>query len=178
MSAEPTRQAVAKNATVWDRPPDGSPPAAAVPKGVPPPPEWTPPDVQLPAGWTSEKDPATGRVYFLDHKTKATHWELPGPPPTHLTPSPDALGESKEACKSIVCAVKDGVRVRKPGPIPSDSFAKGVVKYNATITVLPDPVSSKKGEQYFALADGSGYVPVNTKKGNAAFALTINPPYA
>lgn len=87
MSAEPTRQAVAKNATVWDRPPDGSPPdaAAAVPKGVPPPPEWTPPDVQLPAGWTSAKDPATGRVYFLDHKTKATHWELPGPPPTHST---------------------------------------------------------------------------------------------
>ena len=66
---EPTRQAVAKNATVWERPPDAA--------GAPP--EWTPPDVhqQLPPGWTSAIEPSSGRTYYLDTTTKTTHWSLP-----------------------------------------------------------------------------------------------------
>ena len=73
---------------------------------------------------------------------------------------------------AVVCAAATGVRVRKPGPIPSDSnmgWSPPLVKLNATINVLPDPVTSAVGRQYFALADGSGYVPVHTTNGKDLF---------
>ena len=70
---------------------------------------------------------------------------------------------------AVVCAAANGVRVRKPGPIPSDSnmgWSPPIVKLNATINVLPNPVTSAVGRQYFALADGSGYVPVQGTNGD------------
>ena len=31
----------------------------------------------LPSGWEIRKDPATGRIFYVDHNTKTTHWKPP-----------------------------------------------------------------------------------------------------
>ena len=37
-----------------------------------------PPDYEnLPHGWSKKEDPNTGKVYYLDHKTRTTHWNNP-----------------------------------------------------------------------------------------------------
>ena len=35
---------------------------------------------RLPEGWEQKEDPQDGRVYYVDHNTQTTHWELPSPP--------------------------------------------------------------------------------------------------
>ena len=33
----------------------------------------------LPAGWEALVDRASGRPYYIDHRSRTTHWHLPGP---------------------------------------------------------------------------------------------------
>ena len=40
----------------------------------------------LPAGWSSARDPASGRTYYYEHSTRRTAWTRPAPP----APAPDA----------------------------------------------------------------------------------------
>eukprot|EP00752_Nemacystus_decipiens_P013061 g11551.t1 len=43
--------------------------------------------MNLPPGWESGKDPATGRTYYVDHHTQQTQWEPPAPTGSHKPPA-------------------------------------------------------------------------------------------
>ncbi|CAN0343525.1 unnamed protein product, partial [Laminaria digitata] len=34
------------------------------------------PDAELPHGWTSRRDPSSGRTFYVDHATRETTWEV------------------------------------------------------------------------------------------------------
>lgn len=36
-----------------------------------------PPEQRLPSGWEARMDHSTGALYYVDHNTQTTHWELP-----------------------------------------------------------------------------------------------------
>lgn len=55
------------------------------------------PPSYLPAGWEAKSDPRTGDVYYVDHNTKTTHWELPAAPSATADPSGAASSSSKES---------------------------------------------------------------------------------
>eukprot|EP01105_Mastigella_eilhardi_P012228 TRINITY_DN2807_c0_g1_i5.p1 TRINITY_DN2807_c0_g1~~TRINITY_DN2807_c0_g1_i5.p1 ORF type:complete len:663 (+),score=122.81 TRINITY_DN2807_c0_g1_i5:38-1990(+) len=52
------------------------PPLYTSPPGVQPAPALAPVQQQMPVGWTQSKD-EYGRVFYVDHINKTTHWELP-----------------------------------------------------------------------------------------------------
>ena len=65
------------------------PPATDAPITNPPP--ATNPSIALPKGWEQQKT-ADGKIFYVDHNTKTTHWELPknintAPPPASPTPT-------------------------------------------------------------------------------------------
>jgi len=37
----------------------------------------------LPDGWEQRKDPRSGKVFYIDHNTRTTHWETPNRPLPH-----------------------------------------------------------------------------------------------
>ena len=61
-----------------------APSPAASPAAAGAPPAWPaaqePPQPPLPPGWEAKYEPATKRVFYVDHNTKTTTWDRPAPP--------------------------------------------------------------------------------------------------
>ena len=70
-------------------------------------------DPPLPPGWSSARDPASGRTYYYEHSTRRTAWTRPAPP----APAPDAeeLPPGVERSAGPVAMP----RVPRPAPAPA-----------------------------------------------------------
>jgi hypothetical protein len=85
--------------------------------------------VILPRGWEQRVENKTGRIFYVDHNTKTTHWqppnyeEAPPSPPSHShapsfssTIQEDTEPEPYETTEAIISSVED-VRVETEAPI-------------------------------------------------------------
>eukprot|EP00462_Mataza_sp_D1_P000414 CAMPEP_0175098390 /NCGR_PEP_ID=MMETSP0086_2-20121207/5840_1 /TAXON_ID=136419 /ORGANISM="Unknown Unknown, Strain D1" /LENGTH=220 /DNA_ID=CAMNT_0016372055 /DNA_START=49 /DNA_END=711 /DNA_ORIENTATION=- len=70
-------------------------------------------NVPLPPGWEARRD-RTGRLYYVDHRTKATSWVDPRP----LPPGWDMKYDARTRRKYFVCHQTRSTQWNDPRPVP------------------------------------------------------------
>ncbi|EGG21788.1 hypothetical protein DFA_01674 [Cavenderia fasciculata] len=100
---------------------------------LPPPVLQQQPIEQLPAGWEKRVD-ATGKVYYVDHSTKTSHWNLPSSLVQPLVSAPAPISVAP-----VVVSAPPVPIVSAPAPVPSPVAVAPVVSAPAP---APVPVAA------------------------------------
>jgi hypothetical protein len=90
--------------TQWESPAVAIP--AAMPVATPASSHGTEPvaKANLPPGWEIRVDPATGKVFYIDHFSKTSHWEHPGMVTNHVKHAARQEGTAEAAANAKAAA--------------------------------------------------------------------------